>query len=354
MLILEEKEKKKYNFVINLLKKIGKKEHHIILTVLYDLYITSKKTKYEYLDTVFNNCFISPDQKEEYERVFSLLQGICFSISRFIYMIKYKKAQIYNTTDLLGDPFNGKNQMTIFENNTKYIFQIRELIQIMNTSLANSVHFFSEPIPCKNPYTNIPFHKSSLYNIYFRIKKSAFVMPILLQQFFLSNFDLTTYAEENEYLIRNQYLESYSNNITAEELSEILNSMFEDCNLCSRRIHRDFPKDRLLKIMRPYIHLYYKSKYSFQYSKQHFYLRKLKMKLEEFVDYNPHFGRKKVICKYSIMSNKKIIDRISFNDDHIHFNKKEKKEDFIKSHLLNDPDSYLHIQETDSEDEDDY
>jgi hypothetical protein len=283
MTFLEEKEKKNRDFVVQLLHTIGAKEHHSILVILYDLYITSKKTKYEYLDSVLNNAFMAPAQKEEYERVFSMLQRIFSRISRFVYMAKYKKARIYNTVDLFGDPIKpGKHQMVVLENNTKYVFQVRELIHIMNTSLSNSVHFFSEPIACKNPYTNIPFKKSSLYNIYFRIKESAFTMPILLQKFFLSNFDLTKYAEDNEYLIQNYFLDAYSSDITNENLTENIRSMFEECNLCCCKIHREFPKDRLLHIMRPYLKLYNKSKYCYQYSRQREYLNKLRKKLEQF------------------------------------------------------------------------
>lgn len=39
-----------------------------------------------------------------------------------------------------------KNTITLLQNNTKYVFHIRELIGCINTSLSNSCHFFFRTI----------------------------------------------------------------------------------------------------------------------------------------------------------------------------------------------------------------
>jgi hypothetical protein len=283
------------------------------------------------------NMFLTLKQKTEFIMIFTKIQKIINSFSRLVYIIKYKKAKFYNENDLFGDSFETIkeiNKITIFENNTKYNFHVKELINIINTSLSNSVNFFAEPISCKNPYTNIPFKKSSLYNIYFKLKSSTFLMPVLFHQFFLCNFDLTKYMDNNESLIRDVYIDSYLNKINEKNVFNVTNNMMKECRLkCN--IDPEFPPNTLLKIMYPYIKLYYKGKYMLQENKCHENMKNLKVKLKEFIRYNPQFGRKKIKHGYDFLKKKLFIDKITFNSDHIDF-EKEKCETFLKSHLTNE------------------
>ena len=361
MFILEEPNPTKtitQIMIKRIINNISKKEHVSVIEILYDLF-DKKESKFKWLDSVMNNQFLSPEQKIEFLYVFSMAQKVRTSLSRFIFLVKYKKARVYNISDLFGDSFDSikpENMITILENNTKYVFPVKELINIMNTALSHSVHFFGEPIACKNPYTNIPFKKSSLYNIYFAIRNSTFIMPILLHQYFLSNFNLTRYAEENEWLIRSYCIDSYSSHISSDSIRLLVSGMFDDCNLSRCPIDRDFPKDKLIEIMRPYIKLYYKGKYSLQNSKCNEYMYRLKVKLRMFIEHNPIFGRKKIIYKMGTFSKKKIVDKVLFNDDHIDFHKKKSTDLFLKSHLTNNPETILNYgedEDTDVQDSDD-
>lgn len=330
---------------------ITKKDEYSIIEILYDTRNKSH-SKFMWYESVLANPFLLPKICDEFIRVYTILQKTYYTLSRFVYFIKYKRARTYNTTDLFGDAFSS-NKITIFENNTKYVFSLKELIHIINTSLSNSVYFFNEPISCKNPYTNIPFMKSSLYNIYFAMRKSTFILPVLLHQFFLSNFDLTVFSEKNEWLIHDHYLESYSKNITSINIRSIVLKMLDHCQIYGYRIHVDFPKDRLLEIMRPYIDLYYKARYSINHNKSKEYIGKLRMKLYDFFQYNPTFGRKKVVFKYitvkGTMSRRKVVEKIVFNESHIHFFKKEVTKEFMQSHLKNNPDDIIYEEDEEEE-----
>ena len=359
MFLENEKEIMNREFIRCIINKTLKKENQLI-EIVFNFY-NKKQSLFELLTTTLDNIFFSLEQKDNFFRVFSVFKKYINAFSRFKYLIKYKRARTYNTTDLFGDTFT-KNSLVIFENNTKYVFQLRELMNIMNSALTNSCHFFSDPKSCKNPYTNIPFKKSSLYNIYFAIKNSSFIMPILIQQYFLSNFDITDYGDENEYIIRNHYLESYTNNINSENIRPLIRIMFEECRIHGPPIDRDFPNDRLLEIMRPYLQLYYKAKYSMLYSKQLQYMNKLKLKLREFMEFNSKFGRKKMLLKPVKLSMKKINDKIVFDDSHVSFYENISINDFMKSHLLNAPSHYIEVRinthehdddEDDDEDDDD-
>jgi hypothetical protein len=296
------------------------------------------KIKYEYLRDVLDNKFLVESQREDFFSVFSAVQK-CFSgFSRFIYLMKYKRSKTYNSVDLIGDPIQSKsrNTIVILQGGMKYQFILRELIKTINTSLSNSPYFFSEPVSCKNPYTNVPFNKSTLYNIYFAVKSSTYIMPVLFHQYFLANFDLYSFSLKNEVLVREYYVNSYVFNISdsrEETIMEKVLTMFHDYRFTKLKISTDFPENMLLEIMHPYLDLYYKSKYYLQPQLRKHYSIILKYKLHEFIKFNPLFGRRYVCCN-KINGESTMKREIKFNNRHPPFHLKNPE--FSTSHLTSD------------------
>jgi len=238
-------------------------------------------------DPFYTNCAI-------YDLFFKIQQ-----LNHAVYKLKnayrFKKANIYNTEDLYMNPISPKekNVMVLLQNNTRYVFHIRELIQTINNSLSNCNYFFSNPLECKNPYTNIPFSKSALYNIYFAIRESTYLMPILLHKYFLTNFNYSNFSKENEVMINDEYLNRYVENYCLENVHEQVREMF-DFHDVKCYIHRRFPKDQLYNVMKPYLQLYFVSIYSMNIPRKRQAYRLLTIKLKAFIKYNPNFGKQKV------------------------------------------------------------
>jgi hypothetical protein len=95
-------------------------------------------------------------------------------------------------------------------------------------------------------------------------------------------------------------------------------------------IDTDFPANKLVKILKPYLFLYYKSMYSFhpQIKKKYFIFFKLSML--RFTKFNPQFGRRKICDK-----------EIVFDDKCINFNYIENQDkDFLLDHLKYDEVDY--------------
>jgi hypothetical protein len=95
-------------------------------------------------------------------------------------------------------------------------------------------------------------------------------------------------------------------------------------------IDSDFPKEELVNIMRPYLHLYYVSMYSLDEHKKLTSFSDLTRKLHKFYKHNPKFGRK--IVKKELDSAFKYSTKIEFNKDCANFNKNSSIEEFMKSH----------------------
>ena len=117
------------------IKKISSEKQQVLFDILYN-FCDKSITPIQSLYSVLKNIFLGKETKEEFLRVFCILQKIKNAFSRFIRLIKYKKARIYNNTDLFGDSFT-KNTMIIFENNTKYVFQFYWLYHLLNNSIFN-------------------------------------------------------------------------------------------------------------------------------------------------------------------------------------------------------------------------
>jgi hypothetical protein len=206
--------------------------------------------------------------------------------------------------------------------------------------------FFSEPLPIKNPYNNLPFDKSTLYNIYFFIRYKTNYHCDLLLKFFDCDFNLTIFKGKNEYLLRELSINNYVYKSTSQILeNEILDMIsFYNDNYCRDIsefkifVDKEFPKDKLIKIFQPYLLIYLFSQYSFLIHKKNEALYYFKIGMIKFQNFNPQFGRKKykIIIKYKTNFKKKITGKIiEFEDRHIKFNNIEKDNEFFLSDHLN-------------------
>lgn len=330
----------------NTLQKI-QPEMTLLKSFFYNFVVYKPRNigKFEFLQSIIENIFCSEQFKEQILDLFCSIQKIEKAFSKFAYIYKYKKAPFKIATDMFLNPikFGSKNVMCIFDdkNSCNYLFTINDLIQIIKKSLIHSPNFFSDPSESKNPYTNIPFNKSTLYNIYFFIKQKNFIMPTLIQNFFIENFDLESFRKNNAHIIRECAIKDFVDNIQPHEAEIYISSMLMTNHSRKKtNIDLDFPKNKLLEIMRPYLHYYFIAAYSLCIEKRREYYYKLFHKLTRFFNFNPNFGRKYIKMQPIITGsqtnpfdpiNKIKKKRIFFHDKHVDFYEKEKAS-FLTSH----------------------
>lgn len=255
------------------------------------------KTKYQFLSNVLSNNFLTNNQKDEFLYWFGQTQRAYFAFARFANLIRYKKAKCVVDFDMgLNEiSINTKGVICIYENNYTYLFKIHDLIHIFNTALTNSDMFFSNTLTIKNPFSNVPFKKSTLYNIYFYIRFKTLIIPTLIHNYFLLHFNLKKFESKFEHLIREKELHRYINTSSTETLFPIIVTMLHQFFLRYRlkfNIHPDFPKNTLVTIMKHYLLMYYTSLYSLIKSQESRAFRHLNRGLLDFFDFNPQFGRK--------------------------------------------------------------
>jgi len=287
----------------------------------------------------FENIFYTDLIRNAHVNIFYKLQKVYRCMCRLAFIYKFKRAKLQVTTDLLLNDLlpTDKNVLTIFDSNSKYLFSLTDLVNIFYTSLCNSAYFIPSPVSCKNPYTNLPFSKANLYNIYFFILRNKVKVPVIIENYFMCNFNLRRFLFENKRLIHENSIEAYVNNSPPTYLYSSITDMLYEHNINRPRlkIHTDFPVNKLVDIMRPYLMLYYKSKYSgFRAlnKKNHLLLCK---KMREFKKFNPKFGQKtKAMHSLDSMWISQPPSSVSFNDRHIIYSlRNEDESTFEKSHL---------------------
>lgn len=313
-----KKTKDYFNFYWNTFENIQKEatDSFIILDIMYQVMIKSNNNKFKVLNDILNNIFMDEIFKEKYLNIFCNLQKKYHVLNKFINICKMKKAKIKVDYDLLLNPISelDKDIICIIQNKFKYIFAIRDLVNIIETALSNAPGFFLHVLSPKNPFNKILFSNTNLYNIYFKVKQSNFKMPILFHLFFLSNFDKANFSLEYEAIIRDYAIKKFVFKSNVNILRKEIILMLNDNNYTKKlSIDKDLPDDVLVEIMKPFLYYYYTYKYGVTGTEK-FYLFKnvLYFKLKVFYTYNSNFGRK----YYTINNNKKVLN---FNTKHLSF-----------------------------------
>lgn len=306
-----------------------------IIQFLFNILLSkpySIKQKYLYYNTTNENIFLN-SIKDNFISTFNKIQYVYLSFQKFAYIYKFKKTKIVVNTDIGLNIIeeNAKNIICIYQNNGKYLFNIVDLNKIIYNSLTNSANFFSEPSPIKNPYNNLPFNKSNLYNIYFFIKFNTYYEIDLFEKYFGVNFNLSFFNEKYEYLLREYDIKNFVNKSSAKVLRRKIIEMLIKFNGNNPEtqiiIDDDFPTNRLITILRPQLLLYITGLYSMVFFKKNHANVKLSLQLKRLYRFNPKFGRKIITITHC----KNIcVKKYKFNDSHV-INKKDYDE-FLLNH----------------------
>ena len=327
--------------------------------MLYNNSVTNVyKTKFHFcMDIINNNFYFIQNSvvKVNFLFLFYKIQKTYRILNRFVYAYKYKKSKIIVNTDLqlneikLGDP----NVICIYHINSKYLFTIQELLKLIYTYLTNNFSLFAEPISIKNPYNNIPFGKSILYNICnFLILNTQikFIHNDHIDIFFKyknSNFNITKFTNDYEYILREHSVTIYLNNLSKPTIKAQINLMIQYYNSITSIKKRivisdDFDEDELIRIMKPYVHLRLTSLYSFIPKNKLDAHNQLIYKLKCFQRFNPLFGRKNLKREEMFINGKNSVKiLVEFDSKHINFDMYEIN-DFMNNHLSYNPDqSYI-------------
>ena len=251
--------------------------------------------KFKFFKEMMNNIFISDEKKGIYLATFSKIQHTYHVLTRLFFQYKKKCSKIQTTHDMYFNPItvNTPRVLSLYHNNTNYLFTCSDLTNIIHMSLVHNYLLFADPLVIKNPYNNLPFNKSILYTIYFFMKDNSRVMPDLYEGFFRCDFNLSMFAIEYEIVLREHaikdFLEKSSEIVLYKEIKQML---LENPNRKKIVLHKEFPKNVVVKTLKPLLRLFVYSKYSLNKTKRLTNRINWERQLYSFIAQNPMFGRK--------------------------------------------------------------
>jgi hypothetical protein len=284
------------------------------------------REKYIQFDIQLKNKFLTR-MHDVFIKRFGKAQRYYFRLSRLARLWKVKRSPVRICTDLCGNNLvpTTTNCMVIYQNNSLYYFSVSDLINIYKNALMHASYLFViSPICPKNPYTNVAFSKAILYAIYWKIRRSDYNLPLLLQLYYNSFFDETILLYKHEPIIRELYMNDMLKMSDEKVLEPYVKIMLKEfIFIAPFQFDPEFPPKKLLEIMYPYLRLYFIHRYSILCSDEKYQACFIiKHKLKKLYEFNPILGRKiykkkKILSLYKRKTRPVYIK--SFQDTYIKF-----------------------------------
>jgi hypothetical protein len=271
------------------------------------------------------NIFYTKEHVHDMWEVYIKTHRAYTGFATFAKLWRLKHAIVQVSDDLCMNPITIQpgRSISIFQNNSIYYFSISDLINICTAALIHSPGFFSDPHTPRNPYINLPFTNAMMYKIYDSVRKSNYRMPILLHLYYLCDFDINRFYLSHEATVRSEYINNFVKSGDTDELSIYVDEMLDKFSTRPQlHIDSEFPQEILLDIMRPFLRLYFIHRFSLSVTEdkyRSYYI--LKYKLKKFIEFNPAFGRKRMVRSYNgrpFSGRRHYVE--SFNTTHITFN----------------------------------
>ena len=179
---------------------------------------------------IYDSVYLKQSSISKLSKIYIKSKKIKNSFEHFIRLYKIKKAIKYDChvdlyfKDLKSFPEN--QIITIFQNKTLYKFRIANLISMWIDVLYNNSSLFPTPKQLKNPYTNVPFKKNNLYNIYFSILNSKFNIPIIITQFYRNEFCINKFTTNVFCDLKDNAIKNFIENGSCSEKFDYIRDFF--------------------------------------------------------------------------------------------------------------------------------
>jgi len=244
---------------------------------------------------VMDNAFLYPAVKDLFSLLFCKMQRTYWLFLRLTLRWKWRRPRIQIHTDLYMNEIDRSHPhtYTLMQVGNVYLFTLSNLVNLITTAICHANHFCHEPLPIKNPYNNIAFSKTDLYNIYFRVRETYLKVPFFLRRFFECDFNIYQFKMECEKELREQAIKDYVNSADYRDVVADIETMIRkyDPNKYIN-ISSGVGAKVIVDAFRPFLTTYYLSLFSFDRMQKSYCEMQLGRDLTKFIYTNYQFGQK--------------------------------------------------------------
>ena len=255
-----------------------------------------------YFHDIATHIFYSEAQKVAIFRLFCKAQRVHHALQRFRFALKWKTRCHAPTVDLTFSPIAAASRIVVYIDRTVYTFSANDIVRIVMNALIyvdpHSFFMYSQVKYPANPYTNIRFSRSVLYEMYFQLfAKRTRPLPSLMMHFFRTNFCLTAMNAQHDEEMHSQCVEQYIRDMSVSHMRVQGNCMLNHMETYSDPpIHIDvsseYSSERFVEEAGPAIRNYIRasSLHHFGDAYQRYY-HLAEAYMREYIKRNPMFGR---------------------------------------------------------------
>jgi hypothetical protein len=245
--------------------------------------------------SVMENTFLYQEVKDLFCEWFFKMQRAYWVFSRLALRWKWRKPRIQIHTDLYMTELDvaHKHTFPLMQLGNVYLFTLSNLVNLITTAICHANHFYHEPLPIKNPYNNVVFSKTDLYNIYFRVRDTFLNVPFFFRRFFECDFNIYRFKLECETVLRERAIHDYVKSADYKDIYGDIETMIRkyDPNNCMN-ISPAVSRKTVVDTFRSFLATFYLSLYSFDRTQQSHCEMKLSRELSKFIYMNYMFGKK--------------------------------------------------------------
>lgn len=173
-----------------------------VLYCILKIHIASGlKQKFYFIKKIMHNVFFNTSMRNTFFEYLCTYQKTCMQINKIKQYRKNKlNKRFQNEMTLRLIPFSEiptLHKIKIIQNKTIYEFSVKELLILCHNSLSYSEYLISIPSLPKNPYTNIEFTITNMYNLYIKSKCACINIPTLFESFIHHRMDFDLFFEYN-------------------------------------------------------------------------------------------------------------------------------------------------------------
>jgi len=326
---------------------------YIVKRLFIDFCVYKTITKFDlYKECIDGMPFSSKNTKKLFIDKFNKFQKVYFGLIKFREVMKRKLYKPHITFDMKMTEITptSRNCFIVCQNKKLYYFTITDLLNIFEHNLTAGDAFFVVPQYVKNPYNNIIFDKSTLYNIYFQYKFHTMYINKTMDCFFESDFDLSQLKDNHYCHLLKQYVKHYINNLSESDTVDEIHKMINAINRSFKRkkdciiICETFPKKLLIEALKDYLICFIQIKYSLTFYEYFQKLSVFKANIVKFIIHNPIYGRNiKRAVSNSRWTN---INKPKYCSDYFKFDSNiHSSNEYMTSHYNQKPMSVFHIYE---------